>query len=130
MAKRRSLSPRERLAIFERNGGICHLCSRQIVAGETWDISHDRPLELLGEDSGANLKVAHRACHRAHTAQEDLPRIAKAKAQKRAALGIKNENRQKLQSRGFAKPEKSPRIDKGALGPLGPSNIYRRFLNG
>ena len=93
MTARRKISNMQRERIFLDNGGVCHLCERKIRAGEPWDVSHDRPLALLGEDGGKNLKVAHRACHRVHTATEDAPRIAKAKRQSRKHLGIKKPSR-------------------------------------
>lgn len=51
------------------------------------------------------------------TAKEDIPRIRKADRQKRAALGIKDERRQRIKSRGFPKVEKRPRIVKQQLPP-------------
>ncbi|QDP57331.1 MAG: hypothetical protein Unbinned3696contig1008_9 [Prokaryotic dsDNA virus sp.] len=89
MAKRASLSRVKRLAIFEAHGGICHLCERKIQAGEAWEVSHDRPLELLGADDDENRKPAHKSCHAVQTREHDIPRIAKAKRQKMAALGIR-----------------------------------------
>lgn len=106
---RRRISPRERLDIFTRNGGCCHLCGLRIDAGQEWDVSHDRPLELGGEDEGENLKPAHRRCHRIHTATEDVPRIAKAKRQQAAFLG--------------AKTSKKPM-------PFGRSSKFKRKLDG
>lgn len=88
MTERRSISPMRRLKIFEANGGRCHLCERTIRAGEPWDVSHDRPLALLGADDGDNLKVAHRTCHKVRTG-EDMAQITKAKRQKLKSLGIK-----------------------------------------
>lgn len=79
MTSRRSFSPMRREAIFLANGGRCHLCERKIRVGEPWDVSHDRPLALLGEDDGDNLKVAHRDCHAIQTRQVDAPAIVKAK---------------------------------------------------
>jgi 5-methylcytosine-specific restriction protein A len=89
MTNRRKISDMQRERIFLARGGVCHLCERKIRVGEKWDVSHDRPLALLGEDGGDNLKVAHRSCHKAHTATEDVPRIAKAKRQARKHLGIR-----------------------------------------
>lgn len=97
MTARRKISDMQRERIFLANGGVCHLCERKVRVGEPWDVSHDRPLALLGEDGGDNLKVAHRACHRVHTATEDAPRIAKAKRQSRKHIGIKKHS-------GFRKP--------------------------
>jgi 5-methylcytosine-specific restriction protein A len=89
MTPRRKISDMQRERIFLARGGVCHLCERKIRVGENWDVSHDRPLALLGEDGGDNLKVAHQTCHKVHTATEDMPRIAKAKRQARKHLGIR-----------------------------------------
>lgn len=88
MARRR-ISTRERARIFAAHEGRCHLCEQPIQAGEGWDVSHDRPLALLGEDGGENLKPAHRKCHQAHTAAVDAPAIAKAKRIEAAHRGFK-----------------------------------------
>ena len=80
MTDRKSISPMRRLRIWEQNDGRCHLCERKIQSGELWDVSHDRPLALLGEDGGDNLKVAHRDCHKGQTV-EDMARVTKAKRQ-------------------------------------------------
>lgn len=93
MTPRRKISDMQRERIFLDNNGRCHLCTRKIRAGEKWDVSHDRPLALLGEDGGDNLKVAHQSCHRVHTATEDAPRIAKAKRQARKHIGIRKPSR-------------------------------------
>ncbi len=77
---RRRISTTERLAIFKRHRGICHFCHGKIAIAELWDLSHDIPLELGGEDGGDNLKPAHKACHRDHTAKVDLPTIARQAA--------------------------------------------------
>lgn len=52
MTARRKISDMQRERIFLANGGVCHLCERKIRVGEPWDVSHDRPLALLGEDGG------------------------------------------------------------------------------
>lgn len=101
---RRKISDMQRERIFLANGGVCHLCERKIRVGEKWDVSHDRPLALLGEDGGDNLKVAHRTCHKVHTATEDVPRIAKAKRQSARHIGIKKPSR-------FPKPPAGSRWD-------------------
>tara|TARA_R110000868_G_scaffold411706_1_gene707802 strand:+ start:26122 stop:26466 length:345 start_codon:yes stop_codon:yes gene_type:complete len=93
MTARRKISDMQRERIFLARGGVCHLCERKIRAGEKWDVSHDRPLALLGEDGGDNLKVAHRDCHAIQTREHDVPRIAKAKRQSRKHLGIRKPSR-------------------------------------
>jgi 5-methylcytosine-specific restriction endonuclease McrA len=92
MARRR-ISTKERVAIFEREGGICHFCNLKVQPGEEWDVSHEIPLEIGGEDGGTNLRVAHRTCHRHQTKSVDIPRIAKTKRQKAKHLGaVKSRN--------------------------------------
>lgn len=89
MTKRRSLTTAQRVRIFRDHDGICHLCGGKITAGEAWDVSHDRPLEMLGADDESNWKPAHRVCHRKHTAKVDIPQIAKAKRREARHLGIR-----------------------------------------
>ena len=86
MKPRRRISKRERAEIFEREGGICHLCRKLIVSDEPYNrfiISHDRARELTAEgddpDRPENLKVAHKWCHDEWTAKYERPLIAKAK---------------------------------------------------
>ena len=93
---RRRIAARERLEIFARAGGVCHLCGGKIQPGQDWDVSHDTPLELGGEDGGDNLLPAHRACHRRHTATEDIPRIRKAQRQQMRHVGAKPPSRTPL----------------------------------
>lgn len=79
MVNRRHRSAKERLRLFVLHGGICHFCSGKISErSEAWELSHDIPLELGGNDDDANTKPAHKKCHRAHTSAVDAPDIAKA----------------------------------------------------
>ncbi|MGI9297057.1 MAG: HNH endonuclease signature motif containing protein [Gammaproteobacteria bacterium] len=87
---RKSLSTRERLRLFTLHKGICHICEGRIDgAREAWEISHELPLELGGADDDENRKPAHYKCHRALTAEQDIPRIAKAKRREARHLGAK-----------------------------------------
>lgn len=109
MTKRRRISTRERVAIFTRNDGLCHLCGGAITVGQAWEVSHDIPLELGGADEGDNLKPAHKTCHRDHTAKVDQPNIGRAKRREAAHIGAKVSNGQPLKSRGFAPAPKQMR---------------------
>lgn len=85
--KRRRLSTSTRLELFQAHGGVCHLCGAKIQVGEAWDVSHDRPLALLGADDESNWFPSHRKCHRAHTASVDTPNISRAKRREARHLG-------------------------------------------
>lgn len=93
---RRRISTRERVDIFQRNDGRCHLCGGRIDAGQAWEVSHDTPLQMGGADEGDNLKPAHAKCHRIHTASVDLPQIAKAKRREASFRGAKAPSRNPL----------------------------------
>lgn len=86
---RKPLTPSQRLKLFEAHRGICALCSRQIRAGEPWRDEHMKALGFGGSnDIDCNRRPVHIACAKTKDS-DDLPRIAKAKAQKRAHLGLK-----------------------------------------
>lgn len=93
---RRRITTKMRIGVFERHGGICHLCSMKVVAGQDWDVSHDIPLEAGGNDDDDNLYVAHRSCHRAHTAKVDIPLIAKVARIRANHVGAKTPSRKPL----------------------------------
>jgi hypothetical protein len=85
--QRSRLSPRVRLAIWERAKGICVLCDRRIDGvRERWIIEHIRALELGGQDEPDNMGPAHAACAQSKT-RDDHRRAAKAKRQKIQHLG-------------------------------------------
>lgn len=130
--ERKPLTPTGRLKLFEREGGICCICGGKIV-GKFID-EHKRALGLGGSNDPDNRGVAHPKCAEIKTHDEDMPRIVKAKAQKRAELGIKKATAKPIQSAGFAKVEKpvpSDRKEKvtkpDPFANLGPSNMARRF---
>lgn len=101
MSQRKHITAKERLRLFLLHKGICHLCGGKINGKvEAWDISHDIPLEMGGADDDENRKLAHRKCHRAHTAAVDQPNIAKAKRREMKDMGAKP--RRPWPSRSFA----------------------------
>lgn len=125
MAKRRRITTKQRVALFEREAGVCHMCKGLVYAGEAWDVSHEIPLELGGADDETNWKVAHRKCHRSHTATVDIPNIARAKRREANHIGATAPSAKPLQSKGFIKRDKQPRIEKTAV--IGMSELHRRF---
>jgi 5-methylcytosine-specific restriction enzyme A len=93
--KRRSISQRERLLIFNQARGICHICGGKIGVGEAWDVEHVVPLAQGGEDGGDNIRPAHVKCHRAKTAK-DATDTAEAKRREARHIGIKKQSRNPL----------------------------------
>lgn len=76
---RRQRTSLQRLAIFERDGGVCHICGQKIDGTrEAWDLEHKVPYALTRDDSDDNLAPAHTACHKDKT-RDDKGRISKAK---------------------------------------------------
>lgn len=118
MTRRVHISTRKRVALFAAKGGICHLCEGKVHVTEAWDVSHVIPLELGGADNESNWDVAHRTCHRAHTAAVDVPTIAKAKRVEARHIGAKAPSRHKLQSRGFPKAPPQHRATSPLKRPL------------
>lgn len=92
---RRRISTRERVDIFHRWAGICHLCATRITAGERWDIEHVVPLAQGGDDYGDNLRPAHTRCH-AIKSKDDARNTAKAKRREAIHLGAKAPSRNPL----------------------------------
>ena len=115
LTKRRRISTKDRVALFMREGGICHMCGG-LVIGKEWDVSHEIPLELGGADDETNWKVAHRKCHRDHTANVDIPNIARAKRREARNIGAMRP-KQTITSRGFASSDKPAREPKPRLPP-------------
>jgi 5-methylcytosine-specific restriction protein A len=90
--KRKPMTPRMRLKVWEAHKGICALCGTQINGvRERWIVEHLRALELGGTDTEDNMAPAHEACAIAKTVGKngDHARAAKAKRVKSKHLGIK-----------------------------------------
>lgn len=88
MTARRSLSPLQRLKVFESAGGRCHLCEQRIQVGDKWDVEHVRPLALGGADDAANIRPAHKDCHATKT-KADAAAWSKAKRVKAKLYGAR-----------------------------------------
>lgn len=116
--KRKRLSTRDLVALFSRKNGICHLCRGAITPGEAWDVSHDRPLAMGGADDATNWDIAHRKCHKAHTAGVDIPQISKAKRREAKHMGAKPAPANPIQSAPFPTTERAAkRQPKPSLPP-------------
>ena len=90
--KRKAMTPRLRLKVWEAHRGMCVLCKGKIDGvRERWIIEHITPLALGGEDTDNNMGPAHEACALKKTFGRtgDLAKAAKAKRVKSRHLGIK-----------------------------------------
>lgn len=116
--KRKRLTPRQRLKLFEAHGGVCGLCWREIEFGEKWVGEHLRPLALGGTNEPDNFAPVHLKCAEAKTIA-DMERIIRAKRQKAAALGIRRETKPIPSAK---KPKRKPRPPVKGL-----PQIARRF---
>jgi 5-methylcytosine-specific restriction endonuclease McrA len=112
--KRKPLTPTQRLAMFEKHGGKCCVCGNLIRSGAAWIDEHITPLGLGGSNDDSNRGPAHVTCAGIKT-EADMERINKAKAQKKAALGIKAPTK-KIESAPFPKSEKV-RVKRESLPP-------------
>jgi 5-methylcytosine-specific restriction endonuclease McrA len=86
MAKRKRLSTTQRIILFQKHGGICHICGGKIGIGESWELEHIIPFAMGGEDNESNWAPAHIKCHRDKTTI-DVGQIAKAKRREARHLG-------------------------------------------
>lgn len=87
---RREFSAKVKAAAAVRANGHCEQCTRRLMAGD-FHYDHDIPDGLDGEPTLENCKVLCRSCHKIKTAEEDVPRIAKAKRNYRKSRGIKKD---------------------------------------
>lgn len=78
--------PRVRLRAFEKAGGRCHLCNRQIRAGEYWQCDHVVALVNGGKNAEENLKPACRNCCYEKTAQDQAEKSDIADKRKKHIL--------------------------------------------
>lgn len=95
LEKRRVLSPRERLAMFEKHRGICCLCEAKITVADKWIVEHIIALELGGGNEDANLGPAHAKCAKMKT-REDHRIGAKLKRVRQKHLGIRDEKKRPM----------------------------------
>ena len=84
---RKSLTTRRKLAIWEREKGLCMLCGCRLIPGK-FIYEHVRALELGGDDEDHNIRLTCIPCAGEKT-RDDHSRAAKAKRVKSKALGLK-----------------------------------------
>ena len=52
----------KRIAVFERDNGICHICGL-VVDKDNWHLDHVIPIAVGGEHSYVNVAVSHPKCN-------------------------------------------------------------------
>lgn len=96
MTRRRTWTAKRRLAVFERDGGLCHICGAKIDGTrEAWELEHVIPIALGGDDDESNVRPAHVACHKGKSAQ-DAANLAKANRVRAKHIGAKPQPRSRL----------------------------------
>lgn len=121
----RNVTPRRRLAIWERDKGVCQNCKRQLTAGDRWVLEHLRALELGGTNDDENLGVYCEPCADGKT-PNDHATAAKAKRQKQRSLGIRKPPT--LKSAGFAKAPEQRKASKPLAKELPPRrSLYQEI---
>lgn len=111
-----NIPPRVRQRIFDRDGGVCHLCKLPIKPGETWQADHVTALINGGEHRETNLAPAHSHCHVGKTARDVKEKAKTARVRQKHTGATRPAG--KLCGQPFPTSQKRPRIDKSALPPL------------
>ena len=120
--------PRVRLRIYDRAGGICHICKLPIKPGETWHADHVKALIEGGENRESNLAPAHAHCNLAKANGEKTRKAKVARVRKKHIRVV--EAKQSIQSAPFARSEKAARIASKTPKPsLPPRLIYQEKTN-
>ena len=90
---RREFSKKVRLAAFKRANGRCERCEAALFPGQ-YHYDHILADGLSGEPTLENCAVLCRACHGLKTANDDVPRMAKAdRARRKIMDGEKKKSR-------------------------------------
>jgi len=109
--------PTVRQRILDRNNGTCHLCS-QPITDRNWDADHVVALINGGENAEANMKPAHRQCHRLKTAKDVAEKAMVA--QKRMKHSGAIQPKQTIQGRNSLQTRK----DRPPKPRLPPARLY------
>ena len=117
----------EILRLAQRPTGFqCALCGLIVTKGDADHIIAQALYVEKRKLTAADGQFACRDCHKAKTALEDVPRIAKAKRQEAAELGICSRPAQPIKSRGFEKRERPSKIGQAKIEkqPVARREIY------
>lgn len=79
---------RVRLRVFDRHNGVCHISGRKIMAGDSWQCDHIKPLIAGGEHRESNLAPALTEPHKGKTKVE-VAEKSRVSRKRKSFLGIK-----------------------------------------
>lgn len=109
------IPPRVRQRIFDRDGGVCHICKLPIKPGETWQADHVVALINGGEHRETNLAPAHSHCHVGKTVLDVKEKAKVAKVRGKHTGAIRPKGR-------IPSPPKPPKPAPKAMPPR--RNLY------
>lgn len=111
--KRKPLTKKQRLALFEAHKGLCCLCGLKITTTK-WIDEHLRPLAQGGSNDLDNRGPAHTECAAAKTngPTGDNAASARAKRKKEAAVIGKTRKSPPIQSAPFTPAPKQAKASK------------------
>lgn len=89
MTKRRSRTRAQKVAIFDRDKGVCWRCGLPIQVGEAWHIGHKISLSCGGTDDDDNVAPEHEHCNLQDAYEATTPRAAKIKRVRAKHLGVR-----------------------------------------
>lgn len=121
MPNRQEFTRKTKAKVSERAQGKCEKCGLPLKGGRG-DYDHKIPCSLGGDNSLSNCWLLGPCCHEPKTAQ-DIKQTRKADRQRDKATGAMK-SKAKIQSRGFSKVQKTPKIDKSKLTPLPRRELY------
>lgn len=100
--ERRAFTPAQRLAVMERQKGLCAMCGAELQPG--YEVDHCVPIWLGGKHEDANWQaLCADPCHRAVKTPADAKVIAKVKRLIAKEAGTAPPPTAKLRSRPFRK---------------------------
>lgn len=121
-----NIPPRVRLRIYDRDGGVCHLCKLPIKVAESWQADHVQALINGGEHRESNLAPVHSHCHVAKTAR-DVAEKSKIADKRKKHLGITTP-KQKIPGRGFGLSEHKAKRLSRTTQSLPPKRLFAQPL--
>lgn len=85
MAKRKRLTTRQKIALFDLHGGLCWRCGGKIWPSDEWEVGHCDKAHWIG---GTEVAPEHKSCNR-EDGKEQTKLEAKSVRVRARQLGIK-----------------------------------------